>query len=132
MFNRKYINEPRLFHTGFLANDSLIRIKQDLPLQELSNTCQYLEPNSIDNGYLERNGAFCNNKLLYPFPAVPLIYDQNINKQKYPVKPETNMINSINQDKAIPQQFVKFKLNNELMSGEIPNCCNCATYVMPI
>ena len=132
MFNRKYIREPRLFHTGFIANDSLIRIKQDLPPQELGNQCQYLEPKSIDKGYLERSGSICNNTLLYPFPAVPIIYDQNIRKQKYPVKPETNLIDSINQRKAIPYHHLKLKLNDELVSGEIPNSCDCATYVMPI
>ena len=132
MFNRKYLREPRLNHTGFLANDSVIRMKQNLSPQELSNNCQFLEPDSINKGLVERSGGYCNQKLLYPFPAVPIIYDQGIEFQKYPVKPETNYLPSLSQRKEIPMNFVKLNSRNQFVSGEIPDCCNCAQWVMPI
>ena len=67
------IKENLLFNTGFLKNSAESRIKQGLLPQELSNQCEYVtNPTST---LLQRSGGVCNNKLLYPFYAVPITYN---------------------------------------------------------
>lgn len=135
MFNTKikYLREPKFNHTGFLPNDSIIRIKQGLSPQEISNNCQYLEPDSIDKDVLIRAGGVCNQKFLYPFPATPLIYDQDPRFQKYPVKEESMTFPSLNEKKEPLASVYNRSRNRSLgKSGEIPNSCSCAQWVMPI
>jgi hypothetical protein len=63
MNNITYLKKPSLFKTGFLPNDSDIRLKQGLIPQNNSNLCYC-------------NNSVCNNKVLYPFPATQWYYDK--------------------------------------------------------
>lgn len=58
------IKESQLFNTGFLSNTTLSRQKQGLYSQEIANQCKPEE-------------LYCNNKVMYPFPATQMVYDKS-------------------------------------------------------
>ena len=70
-----YLKKPSLYNTGFLPYTAITRLKQDLPPQELSNVCQYVEKNYKSKLYkssITGLGGTCNQTTMYPFYAVPL------------------------------------------------------------
>lgn len=63
MNTNNYIMTPKLFYTGFLRNDSKLREKQGLPIQEAGGQCKVLSQNGL-----------CNKKYLYPIQESNLYY----------------------------------------------------------
>lgn len=70
-----YIKNPNLFNTGFLPDNTRLRIKQGLSPQTLSNSCAYAPPSIT--AYPAHNmpkGAKCNQAALKPAKQVQWNY----------------------------------------------------------
>lgn len=59
---------PKLFYTGFLKNDSKLREKQGLPIQEAGGQCKDLS-----------NNGLCNKQKLYPVQGIVPYYNVKSN-----------------------------------------------------
>lgn len=144
-----YLKKPTLFNTGYLPYNAIQRMKQDLSPQELSNDCQYME-NTCKTNVCSAGGT-CSNFTMYPFYAVPLIYDQDI--PIYNPKYSRESCCSTNVDivktpplttgsNVYPVNVPSFDTNpvhlertkymkKNLSTGAVPTNCNCAKYVLP-
>jgi len=60
-----YIMASKLFNTGFLSNDSKLRQKQGLPIQEFGGQCNDLA-----------KYGYCNKQELYPLQGLSPYYGQ--------------------------------------------------------
>lgn len=77
MSNNNYIMAPKLFNTGFLKNDSKLRQKQSLPLQNFGS--QSKDPSQYH---------LCNKNEIYPIQGLSPNYGQyehTPNNQKTPM-----------------------------------------------
>jgi hypothetical protein len=126
MFNLKILREPKLHNLGMLGNDSKVRMKQGLCPQKISNDCICKDFDQSKEPYL--CGTCCCRELLYPFPEVKLVYDQNFYKQKYPVRSESNVIPSLAERKEYALRLNQKAGNVFRQSGE---CCYCNVYLKP-
>ena len=67
------------YSTGFLLNDDLVRRKQSLAPQQLSNDCK--QPYNSNNYTLPLNqNQICNNENMYPLKLAQLSYGAAANK----------------------------------------------------
>ena len=71
---RNYITAPMLFNTGFLSNDSALRIKQGLPQQELAGDCFSSFPSKLYGVKIRTEGDCLKNMYTIKFPEVSYGY----------------------------------------------------------
>ena len=67
MLFSNYINKPKLYNTGFLQDDKVSRIKQNLLPQELSNNCYVGIQKRVNNNFYDNYNITETNLLNNPY-----------------------------------------------------------------
>lgn len=80
MNTNNYIMAPKLFNTGFLENDSKLRQKQGLPIQEFG--LQHKKPSQY---------GLCNNNEVYPVQSLAPNYGNPCSCSNNPNTPMSAM-----------------------------------------